>query len=129
VCAMTVNLSDPTLAKVRAILALEGVTGQAGEVAINLTNQPDSQRLFRNATVTVEGPFGVSVSTEDTFFLAIRPEGEVVVHVGPNGGTTARFSITKVDSFAYCLARKTTSYTFVEHHQGGETKVHVTVHW
>ncbi len=123
------STSDPTLAKIRAILALEGVTGQAGEVALNLRNQSDSPRLFHSATVAVEGVYSVTVSTEDTFFLSMRPDGKLLCQVGQDTGTMARFSIKKVDGFEYRLSPKTTEYTFVEDRPTGESRLKVTIHW
>lgn len=124
-----VTQSEQTLARIRTILSLDGVTGEAGEVVIHLVNQPGSTRLFQNATVSVEGPYSVSVSTEDTFFLSMRADGNLLVHVGPNTGTKARFHITRVDGFEYHLAPKETRYSFVEAHPGGETKLEVTLRW
>lgn len=120
-----VNLADPTLAKIRAILAMEGLTGQAGEVTITLANQPGEKRSFQAATVAVDGQYSVSVSTEDALFLAMRPEGELVVHVGPNTGTLARFSIHKVDGFEYQLSTRETRYAFTEK----STRLSVTIRW
>lgn len=106
--------ADPTLAKIRAILAMEGMTGQAGEVTITLSNKDGERRTFQGATVSVEGPYSVSVSTEDTLFLSMRPDGELVVHVGPNTGTLARFSFKRVDGFEYQLSSRETRYAFAE---------------
>ncbi|HWI62576.1 MAG TPA: hypothetical protein VNT75_12095 [Symbiobacteriaceae bacterium] len=118
-----VQLTDPTLAKIRAILAMEGLTGQAGEVTITLANQPGEKRAFQGASVAVEGPYSVSVSTEDALFLAMRPDGELVVHVGPNTGTLARFSIHRVDGFEYQLSPRETRYAFTE--KGTRLSLHV----
>lgn len=119
------HLADPTLAKIRAILAMEGMTGQAGEVTITLANQAGDKRSFQGATVTIDGPYSVSVSTEDALFLAMRPDGELTVHVGPNTGTLARFSIHKVDGFEYQLSPRETRYAFTEK----STRLSVTVRW
>lgn len=124
-----VSISDPTLAKIRTILGLDGVTGQAGEVVINLVNQPEGTRLFQSATVSVEGAYSVSVSTEDTFFLSMRPDGALLVHAGPNTGTMARFTITRVSGFEYALTPRETRYTFLEERPGGETRLHITIRW
>lgn len=128
--AAVVTTTDPTLSKIRGILALEGITGQAGEVTITLTNQPAASRLFQTATVTVEGAYSVAVSTEDTFFLSMRPDGHLLVHVGPsNGATTARFVISRVDGFEYRLSTKETEYTFLENRPAGPCRLRVVIHW
>lgn len=124
-----VTISDPTLAKIRAILGLDGMTGEAGEVVLNLTNPPGGARHFQSATVQVEGAYSVSVTTEDTFFLSMRADGALLAHVGPNTSTFARFAITKVSGFEYALSSKETRYTFVEERPGGVTKLHVILRW
>lgn len=121
--------SDPTLAKIRAILALEGVTGQAGEVVLSLTNQPGQSRLFQSANVLIEGAYTVNVTTEDTFFLSMRPDGELAAHVGPNTGTMARFQVKHVDGFEYQLSNRETRYTFMEQTPGVPSKLHVLIKW
>lgn len=126
----TVAISDPTLAKIRAILALEGITGQAGEVVINLHNTPGNPRLFQSASVEIQGAYSVNVSTDDTFFLSMRPDGHLLAHVGPNtGSTSARFTISRVDGFEYQLSKKETRYTFIEHKPTVENRLHVTIRW
>lgn len=120
-----VQLADPTLAKIRAILAMEGMTGQAGEVTISLANQPGAKRSFQGATVAVDGPYSVSVSTEDALFLAMRPDGELAVHVGPNTGTLARFSIHRVDGFEYALSPRETRYVYTEKN----VRLSITIRW
>ena len=121
--------TDQTLAKIRTILAMDGTTGQAGEVAITLSNSPGATRTFHNATVTLEGIYSVSVSTEDAVFLSMRPEGALVVHVGPNTGTLARFHINRVDGFEFGLSAKETHYTFTEKHAAGTTKLTLSIRW
>lgn len=124
------NATTPTIAKIRTILGLDGITGQAGEVVINLSNQPGSTpKLFQSATVSVEGAYSVSVSTEDTFFLSMRPDGNLLVHVGPNTGTVARFMITRVDGFEYALTPRETRYIFAEEKPAGETRLSVLLKW
>jgi hypothetical protein len=118
-------LADPTLAKIRAILAMEGMTGQAGEVAVTLENRPGDKRTFQAITVAVEGPYNVSVTTEDALFLCIQPNGELMVHVGPNIGTLARFSFTKVDGFEYQVSPRDTKYAFTER----GTRLSVSIRW
>jgi hypothetical protein len=128
--AATANPSDPTLAKIKAVLALDGITGQAGEVVINLNNQSSTAKLFQNASVEVGGNYGVNVSTEDTFFMSMRPDGSLLVHVGPPTGTMARFTITKVTGFEYQLGPRETNYTFIEHGpSGNETKLKARIRW
>jgi hypothetical protein len=118
-------------AKIRSVLAMDGTTGQAGEVVINLVNEPGSDRpFFRSATVEIQGPYGVSVTTEDTFFLSMRSDGVVLVHVGPSvGATTARFTIQKIDGFAYQLETTETTYTFVERRPAADVKLIVRLRW
>ncbi|HYF92134.1 MAG TPA: hypothetical protein VD969_07790 [Symbiobacteriaceae bacterium] len=122
---MPTTITDPTLAKIRAILAMEGMTGQAGEVTITLTNKPGEARAFQSASVAVEGPYTVSVSTEDSLFLAMRPDGELNVQVGPNTGTLARFSIHRVDGFEYQVSSRETRYSFSEK----TTRLNLAIRW
>ncbi len=105
------------------------MAGEAGEVVINLANQPGSVQHFKSATVQVEGAYSVSVTTEDTFFLSMRPDGALLAHVGPPAGTVARFTITKVSGFEYALSPRETRYTFIEERPGGHTKLHVILRW
>lgn len=117
------------MAKIRAILSLDGATGHAGEVAINLTNQPGATPVFRTATVSVEGAYNVSMSTEETIFLAMRSDGVLLVHVGPNTGTMARFHIDRVDGFEYALSPRETRYSFIENRPGPDSKLTVSIRW
>jgi hypothetical protein len=127
--AAAVTVSDPTLAKIRSIIALDGTTGQAGEVVINLVNSPDHP-LFRSALVSVEGTYTISVETDDTFFLSMRPDGALLVHIGPNTGTTtARFTINKVSGFEYHISPTETRYTFMEHRPTGLSKITLRIRW
>lgn len=126
---VAVTISDPTLAKIRTILGLDGMTGDAGEVVINLTNTPGSVKHFQSASVLVEGAYSVNVTTEDTFFLSMRTDGALMIHVGPNIGTMARFTITRVTGFEYALTPRETRYTFIEERPGGDTKLNVTLRW
>jgi hypothetical protein len=123
--------SDAMYAKIRSILAMDGTTGQAGEVVINLVNEPGKDRtFFRSATAEIQGPYGVSVTTEDTFFLSMRADGVVLVHVGPTvGATTARFTIHKIDGFEYHLGNTETTYAFVEHRPAADVKLLVRIRW
>lgn len=122
---------DAMYAKIRSVLAMDGTTGQAGEVVINLVNEPGKDRLFfRSATVEIQGPYGVSVTTEDTFFLSMRGDGVVLVHVGPSiGATTARFTIQKIDGFEFQLGTADTTYTFIERRPGADVKLLVKIRW
>ena len=123
--------SDPTLAKVRAVLEFDGMNGQAGETVLHLQNAPGAERrLFQSAAVDISGPYSVSVATEDSFFLCMRPDGDLHVHVGPStGATTARFAIGRIDGFEYHLSRNETKYTFIERHPRGETRLGVRIRW
>ena len=122
--------TDQTLAKIRTIMAMDGVTGQAGEVAITLANQPGATTTaFHSANVTLEGIYSVSVSTEEAVFLSLRPDGSLVVHVGPNTGTLARFHINRTDGFEFGLSAKETRYVFHEKHAAGETRLTVNIRW
>lgn len=122
---------DAMYAKIRSVLAMDGTTGQAGEVVINLVNEPGKDRLFfRSATVEIQGPYGVSVTTEDTFFLSMRADGVVLVHVGPSvGATTARFTIQKIDGFEFQLGTSETAYTFIERRPAADVKLLVKIRW
>ena len=122
---MSTTTADPTLAKIRAILAMDGKTGQAGEVTITLTNKPGEQRAFQSASVAVEGPYSVGVSTEDSLFVAMRPDGELSVQVGPNTGTLARFAIHRVEGFEYQVSSRETRYSFSEK----ATRLDLAIRW
>jgi hypothetical protein len=123
------TVNDQIMAKIRAVLALEGATGQAGEVAITLTNKAGSPQVFRSATVAVEGPYSVSMTTDESLFLALRNDGVLIVHVGPNTGTMARFHINLVDTFEYRLDARESRYAFAETRKDGQTKLTVSVRW
>lgn len=122
---------DAMYAKIRSVLAMDGTTGQAGEVVINLVNEAGKDRLFfKSATVEIQGPYGVSVTTEDTFFLSMRADGVVLVHVGPSvGATTARFTIQRIDGFEYQLGTAETTYTFIERRPAADVKLLVRIRW
>lgn len=123
------TINDQILAKIRAVLSLEGATGQAGEVAITLSNKAGSPQVFQKATVSVEGPYSVSMSTEETLFLAMRNDGVLIVHVGPNTGTMARFHINHVDTFDYHLDAGESRYSFAETRKDGQARLTVAVRW
>ncbi|MGE5672368.1 MAG: hypothetical protein ACM3XM_00575 [Mycobacterium leprae] len=115
--------------KIRAVLRLEGKSGQAGEVVLNLGDQPGSDRPFRTALVELKGVYAVTVSTDECFFMSMRPDDSLLVHAGPQAGTQARFLLNRPQEF-YCRYTPTDSeYTFIEKGPTGETQLTVTIHW